>query len=183
MQQKYDLIVFDRDGVINADSPDYIKSPDEWHALPHALHALARLYKAGYKLVIATNQSGIARKLFDEKILEKIHKKMLKEIENAGGKIEAIFICPHGPEDNCDCRKPKPGLLIKIGKHFHLAPSRILTIGDSLRDIQAAKTFGAKAVLVLTGNGKKTLEGATKSDLEGVEVYANLNELVDYLIK
>ncbi|EKE00682.1 MAG: Histidinol-phosphate phosphatase [uncultured bacterium] len=173
----FKLIVLDRDGVINEDSPFYIKSPDEWHAIPGSLEAIAKLNRLGYKVAIATNQSGIARNYFTVETLNLIHKKMLAQVAEKGGRIDGIFICPHGPEDNCDCRKPKTGLLLQAARQFNIAPEEMLVIGDSMRDLLAAKAYGAKALLVKTGKGEETLKA--KAD---VPVYANLLEVVDLFV-
>lgn len=174
----FKLIALDRDGVINEDSPFYIKSPDEWHAIPKSLEAIAKLHKHGYKVVVVTNQSGVARHYFTAKTLDLIHKKMLTQIAKVGGHIDDIFICPHGPQDNCECRKPKPGLLLKAAQKFNVAPEEILVIGDSMRDILAAKAFGTAVILVKTGKGAETLE-VEKPD---VPIYADLNDAVDLFI-
>ena len=152
------LIILDRDGVINVDSTEYIKSPNEWHPIPGSLLAISRLNQAGYKVVVATNQSGISRKLFKPEDLEAIHKKMQDELTSLGGHLDGIFICPHGPHDDCECRKPKAGLLWQISRTFNIPPEKILSIGDSMRDLESAETFGCKFILVLTGNGENTLK-------------------------
>ena len=150
------LIILDRDGVINHDSDAYIKSPEEWRALPGSLEALARMSQAGYRVVVATNQAGVARGLFDLATLGAIHTKMHQAVIQAGGRIEAIFFCPHSPDAGCDCRKPKPGMLIEILKRFKVAPRDVFVVGDSLRDLTAAEAAGCVPVLVLTGKGKAT---------------------------
>ena len=152
------LIILDRDGVINHDSDAYIKSPEEWRALPGSLEALARLSQAGFRVVVATNQAGVARGLFDLATLGAIHTKMHQAVIQAGGRIEAIFFCPHSPDAGCDCRKPKPGMLVEIFKRFKVAPREVFAVGDSLRDLHAAEAAGCVPVLVLTGKGKATLE-------------------------
>lgn len=178
----FKLIVLDRDGVINEDSPFYIKTPDEWCAIAGSIAAIVKLQRHGYKVAIATNQSGIARHYFTAETLVLIHKKMIVEIEAAGGhfNVDDIFICPHGPEDNCECRKPKPELLLRAARQFNVNPTEMLVIGDSMRDIAAAKACGAAAVLVKTGKGEQTLKQAENID---VPVYADLAEAVDMLIK
>lgn len=152
------FIVLDRDGVINFDSPDFIKSPEEWIPIPGSLAAIARLNQAGYKVAVATNQSGVARGLYDLKMLEAIHEKMRRLLKDENGYVDGIFFCPHGPEDNCDCRKPKPGLIEQIAEHFNfnIKETEVWCIGDSLRDLEAAYSAGGKPVLVLTGNGQET---------------------------
>lgn len=151
------LVVIDRDGVINEDSPAYIKSSDEWHPIAGSLEAIALLNQAGFTVAVATNQSGIARGLYTEKTLQTIHEKMHLAAQNAGGKIDSIFYCPHGPEDNCPCRKPNPGLLEQIAEHYGVGLEDVPYVGDSYRDLEAAINAGAKPILVLTGNGHKTL--------------------------
>jgi D-glycero-D-manno-heptose 1,7-bisphosphate phosphatase len=151
------LIVLDRDGVINYDSENFIKSPDEWRPVPGSLEAIARLNHAGYRVVVATNQSGIGRGLFDMGMLNTIHEKMHKALAHAGGRVDAIFFCPHTADAKCDCRKPRAGMLLEIGKRFNTELTEVPCIGDSLRDLQAAEAVGAQPMLVLTGKGEKTL--------------------------
>ena len=150
------LIILDRDGVINFDSAQFIKSPDEWKPIPGSLAAIARLNQSGYRVVVATNQSGVGRGLFEMDTLNAIHEKMHKALAQAGGRIDAIFFCPHTSADNCACRKPKPGMLHEISKRFNTNLTDVPAIGDALRDLEAAVTVGAKPILVLTGKGKKT---------------------------
>ena len=151
------LIVLDRDGVINYDSDQFIKSPEEWRAVPGSLEAIARLNHAGYRVVVATNQSGIGRGLFDMAMLNSIHEKMHKALGHAGARLDAIFFCPHTADAKCECRKPKPGMLAEIGKRFNSELTGVPCVGDSLRDLQAAEAVGAQPMLVLTGKGEKTL--------------------------
>ena len=151
------LIVLDRDGVINYDSEHFIKSPDEWRPVPGSVEAIARLNHAGYRVVVATNQSGIGRGLFDMGMLNTIHEKMHKALAHAGARVDAIFFCPHTADSKCECRKPKAGMLIEIGKRFNAELTAVPCIGDSLRDLQAAEAVGAQPILVLTGKGEKTL--------------------------
>jgi D-glycero-D-manno-heptose 1,7-bisphosphate phosphatase len=151
------LIVLDRDGVINHDSAHFIKSPDEWRPIPGSLEAIARLNHAGYRVVVATNQSGIGRGLFDMATLNLIHEKMHKALALAGGRVDAVFFCPHTGDSDCECRKPRPGMLREIGQRFAIDLADVPVIGDSLRDLQAAEAVGAKPMLVLTGKGEKTL--------------------------
>ena len=152
------LVILDRDGVINHDSNQYIKSPEEWKPIPGSLAAIARLNQAGYRVVLATNQSGIGRGLFETDALLAIHEKMNKALALAGGRIDAIFFCPHNNEDQCDCRKPKPGMFREIAARFNTDLSGVPAIGDSLRDLQAAVAAGAQPMLVLTGKGRKTVD-------------------------
>lgn len=154
MNQRY--VILDRDGTINVDSDDFIKSANEWLPLPGSLEAIALLNQHGYKTVVISNQSGIARGLFDVATLEAIHAKMRQMASDAGGEIAAIYYCPHGPHDVCACRKPKDGLFRRFAADTGADLSQIYAIGDSLRDLQAAESAGARPVLVKTGKGAKT---------------------------
>jgi D-glycero-D-manno-heptose 1,7-bisphosphate phosphatase len=151
------LIVLDRDGVINYDSTQFIKSPEEWRPIPGSLEAIARLNHAGFRVVIATNQSGIGRGLFDMAKLNEIHEKMHKALALAGGRIDAVFYCPHTADAQCECRKPKTAMLKDIGVRYGVDMTGVPCIGDSLRDLNAADAVGAQPMLVLTGKGEKTL--------------------------
>jgi D-glycero-D-manno-heptose 1,7-bisphosphate phosphatase len=151
------LIILDRDGVINQDSEHFIKSPDEWRAVPGSLEAIARLNHAGYRVVVATNQSGIGRGLFDMAMLNAIHEKMHRALAHAGARVDAIFFCPHTADARCECRKPRPGMLVEIGKRFNAELTGVPCIGDSLRDLVSAEAVGGVPMLVLTGKGEKTL--------------------------
>ncbi len=166
------LLILDRDGVINEDSPGYIKSPDEWIPIPGSLDAIARLKRAGFLIAVASNQSGIARGLFTADTLAQIHEKMLREITAAGGEIAGIFICPHGPGDDCDCRKPRPGLYRQAAAAFSRDLAGVPVIGDSLRDLDAAVAVGAQPILVLTGKGAATF--AAGGLPQGTEVFPDL---------
>ena len=152
------LIILDRDGVINQDSDLYIKSAEEWVPLPGSLDAIARLNQWGYRVVVCTNQSGIGRGLFETDTLIAIHDKMNKALLQVGGRIDAIFFCPHTNDDGCDCRKPKPGMLKEIAARFNADLAGVPAIGDSLRDLKAAAAAGAQPMLVLTGKGRKTVD-------------------------
>ena len=173
------LIILDRDGVINHDSADFIKSPAEWEPIEGSLEAITRLNHAGYRVVVITNQSGIARGLFDVDTLTNIHRKMRRMLAQVGGKIEAILYCPHGPDDNCSCRKPQGGAYTELAHRLRIDLSNIPAVGDSLRDLQAAQAVGAKAILVITGKGIKTLE---KGIPNGVTVFDDLAAVVDNLL-
>jgi D-glycero-D-manno-heptose 1,7-bisphosphate phosphatase len=151
------LVILDRDGVINRDSEQFIKSPDEWRPIPGSLEAIARLNHAGFRVVVATNQSGIGRGLFDMATLNAIHEKMHRALALVGGRIDALFYCPHTSESQCDCRKPKTGMLQEIGMRLGVDLTGVPSIGDSVRDLQAAEAVGAQPMLVLTGKGEKTL--------------------------
>ena len=175
------LVILDRDGVINYDSDVYIKSPEEWIPIPGSLEAIARLTQSGFTVTVATNQSGVARGLFDRATLESIHRKMTAAAEAKGGRLAGIFYCPHGPDDRCDCRKPKPGLLRQIEKHFGQSLTDVPSVGDSLRDLQAAQAVNARPILVCTGKGKETLQ--QMSNNQHVEVFADLAATADFLIQ
>lgn len=150
------LIILDRDGVINHDSNAYIKSPEEWHPLPGSLDAIARLTHAGWRVVIASNQSGVGRGLFSADTLNSIHHKLREQVFAAGGRIDAIFVCPHTPTDGCQCRKPLPGMFQDIAQRYDINLSGVPAVGDSLRDLQACSEVGCSPWLVLTGNGGTT---------------------------
>ena len=166
------LVILDRDGVINFDSEQFIKSPEEWRPIPGSVEAIARLTQAGYRVVVATNQSGVGRGLFDMTTLAAIHDKMHRAVSQAGGRIDAVFYCPHGADSTCKCRKPSPGMLVDIGERFNTALDGVPTVGDSLRDLQAAVAVRARPILVLTGKGTRTREAGGLP--EGTEVYADL---------
>lgn len=174
------LVILDRDGVINEDSDEFIKSPDEWKPLPGSLEAIAQLTNAGWRVVVATNQSGLSRKLFDIDTLNAIHDKMYNMVNEYGGVIDAVFFCPHGPKDNCDCRKPKPGMLEQISQRLRVKLDGVPVIGDSLRDLQAAQAIGAQPVLVRTGKGTKTLYSS--EGIEDVPVYCDLKQAANALL-
>ncbi len=174
-------LILDRDGVINEDSDDYIKSPAEWKAVPGSLKAIARANRAGYRVIVVTNQSGLARGLFDIDALNAIHLKMHKKLAKVGGKLEAILFCPHGPDDHCDCRKPLPGMLHQIRDRLNISLEKVSVVGDSYRDLEAARAAGAKPVLVRTGKGEKTLS-AEENDLSDVDIYNDLDAFVTDLL-
>jgi D-glycero-D-manno-heptose 1,7-bisphosphate phosphatase len=166
------LIILDRDGVINYDSDQFIKSPDEWKPIPGSLEAIARLNQDGYRVVVATNQSGIGRGLFDMPTLNAIHDKMHKSLAQVGGRIDAIFFCPHTNDADCSCRKPKSGMMLEISARYGVGLADVPAVGDSLRDLEAAARLGATPYLVLTGKGNKTKE---KGGLpEGTLIYPDL---------
>ena len=174
------LVILDRDGVINQDSPEYIKSPAEWRPIPGSLEAIARLNRAGYRVVVATNQSGVGRGLFDVETLNAIHERMRSQLAELGGSVDAIFFCPHRPQDDCDCRKPKPGLLLEIAARLRVSLAGVPAIGDSYRDVEAALAAGARPILVRTGKGRRTL--AERGHPIGVPVYDDLAAAVSDLL-
>jgi len=152
------LLIIDRDGVINHDSAAFIKSPEEWRPIPGSLEAIARLSKAGFRIAVATNQSGVARGLYDVPTLHAMHAKMHRLVNEAGGHIDAVFFCPHHEDANCECRKPRPGMIFEILRRFEIEPSRSCMIGDRLSDLQAGHSAGCRTILVLTGVGQQTLK-------------------------
>ncbi|MBU1190948.1 MAG: D-glycero-beta-D-manno-heptose 1,7-bisphosphate 7-phosphatase [Gammaproteobacteria bacterium] len=176
------LVILDRDGVINEDSDAYIKSPEEWIPIPGSLEAIARLNRADYKVVVASNQSGLARGLFDFDTLNRIHEKMHRALAEVGGSIDAIFFCPHGPDDKCACRKPKIGLFHDIARRMGVSLRGVPAIGDSLRDLQAAESVGAQPILVLTGKGQQTLKQLGPESESGIPVFDNLAASIDCLL-
>ena len=175
------LIILDRDGVINYDSASYIKSPEEWKPIPGSLEAIALLNQAGYQVVIATNQSGVGRGLFEMATLNAIHDKMHRALSQIGGRIDAIFFCPHANDAGCSCRKPKPGLLEEIARRFKVSLKDVPSIGDSLRDLEASVAVGAQPILVLTGKGKKTLDEGNLP--AGTHVFGDLAEAVKAILR
>ena len=174
------LIILDRDGVINVDSDQFIKSPEEWKPIAGSLQAIARLNQAGYRVVVASNQSGIGRGLFDMATLNAINDKMYTALAQVGGRIDALFYCPHPAEANCSCRKPKPGMFDDIARRFNTSLAGIPSIGDSLRDMQASAAAGAQPVLVLTGKGAKTMAAGGLPD--DTQVYDDLAAAVRAMI-
>ena len=152
------LIILDRDGVINADSEQFIKSPDEWKPIPGSLEAIARLNQWGWRVVVASNQSGVGRGLFGMDTLNAINDKMVRSLAQVGGRLDAIFFCPHAADSTCECRKPKSGLFQQIAERFNADLTGVPCVGDSLRDLQAGVSMGCEPYLVLTGKGMKTRE-------------------------
>ena len=175
------LIVLDRDGVINVDSASFIKSPAEWKPIPGSLEAIARLHQAGYRVVVATNQSGVGRSLFDMDTLNAIHQKMHQAVALSGGRIDAVFFCPHTADAGCECRKPKAGMFRRIASCFNVDMTGVPAVGDSLRDLQAAAKVGATPYLVLTGKGEKTrADGGLP---EGTQAFPDLAAVVEHLLE
>lgn len=173
------LVILDRDGVINHDSDAYIKTPDEWRPIPGSIEAIARLSQAGLRVAVATNQSAIARGLVDPPTLAAIHSRMQRAVQDAGGRIDAVFFCPHGPDDGCECRKPRPGMVLEILRRFRVDPEDALLAGDSLRDLQAARAAGVRAALLLTGKGRRACgDGGLP---EGTQLFASLAEFATAL--
>lgn len=176
------LVILDRDGVINRDSSDFVKSAAEWIPLQGSISAIATLSRAGYTVAVASNQSGLARGRFDRNALRAMHRKLRKLVAAEGGHIDRIAVCPHGPDDGCDCRKPAPGLLLRLARHYRSDLAGIPVIGDSLRDLQAAASAGARPILVRTGNGRAT-ERALDGELAATEVFDDLAAAASALLR
>ena len=174
------LVILDRDGVINEDSDDYIKSVDEWKPIPGSAEAIARLSRAGYLVAVATNQSGIARNYFSLDTLTAMHDKMESLVKAAGGRIDGIFFCPHGPDDRCQCRKPSPGLIIQIEQHFSQSAAGAFIVGDSKRDLEAGLAKNCTPILVRTGKGQRTLDKGL--DIGNLVVVDDLQAAVTYIL-
>jgi D-glycero-D-manno-heptose 1,7-bisphosphate phosphatase len=181
------LIILDRDGVINHDSDNYIKSPDEWQPIDKSCEAIARLTHAGWSVAVATNQSGIERGLFDINTLHAIHNKMMDAVADAGGRIDGIFFCPHAPNSGCQCRKPATGLYRDIATRFGKSLHDVPVVGDSLRDLQAAQAMGYAPYLVKTGKGERTLASAAQDPAKALPhdtlVFDDLFSVVDHLLR
>jgi D-glycero-D-manno-heptose 1,7-bisphosphate phosphatase len=181
------LVILDRDGVINEDSDNYIRSVDDWQSIPGSIEAIAQLSRAGFTVAIATNQSGLGRGYFEPTVLESIHRKLRQLVEDAGGRIAGIFYCPHLPQDECACRKPATGLIKAIEQELELSAVGAPFIGDSLKDLQAARAHGCMPNLVKTGKGQKTLatlQGAQPgvTDPETIPVYADLADATHHIL-
>ena len=174
------LVILDRDGVINQESANFIKNPNEWIALPGSLEAIALLNQSGFRVILATNQSGVGRGLYDMATLNAIHDKMHRALAQVGGRIDALFYCPHTADDNCSCRKPKTGMIEDIARRFSVDLSEVFAVGDSLRDLQAFAEAGCKPILVRSGKGEETL--AQGSLPANTLIFADLNEAVQHII-
>ncbi len=177
------LVILDRDGTVNQDSDDYVKSPDEWTPLPGALEAIARLNHAGWHVVLASNQSGLGRGLFDVSTLNAMHAKMHALLATVGGRVDAVFYCPHAPDEGCHCRKPEPGLFEQIGERYGIDLHGVPMVGDSARDAVAAMAAGCEPHLVLTGKGA-AYRGRTLPDSfpKETQVHADLAAFADFLL-
>ncbi|HQX05411.1 MAG TPA: D-glycero-beta-D-manno-heptose 1,7-bisphosphate 7-phosphatase [Zoogloea sp.] len=173
------IIVLDRDGVINFDSDQFIKSPEEWKPIPGSLEAIARLNEAGWRVVVASNQSGVGRGLFDMDTLNAINEKMTKALGQVSGRLDAIFFCPHAADSPCSCRKPKPGMFVGIAARFNVDLKGMPVVGDSLRDLQAGVAVGCRPYLVKTGKGSKTVLDPALP--EGTEIFPDLAAVVAHL--
>ena len=178
------LVILDRDGTINSDSEDFVKSPEEWMPLPGALEAIAQLNQAGWHVVIASNQSGLGRGLFDVASLNAIHAKMYKMLAAVGGRVDAVFYCPHSPEESCNCRKPLPGLFEQIGSRVGVPLKGVPTAGDSSRDLQAGSAAGCEPHLVLTGKSLQYRGGGQPDGLPvGTRFHTDLSAFSDFLLE
>ena len=177
------LIILDRDGVINHDSDQFIKSPEEWQPIDGSLDAIAFLTQAGYTIAVATNQSGIARGYFNVQTLNEMHSKMHKLVRQAGGEISGVWFCPHTADSNCDCRKPKPGMVLDILDRFQAQASETYLVGDSLRDLQAIASAGGKPILVRTGKGMKTLAQDSENLPQGTQIFDSLLDFAVHLVR
>jgi D-glycero-D-manno-heptose 1,7-bisphosphate phosphatase len=177
------LVILDRDGTINEDRDDYVKSPEEWQPLPQALEAIARLNHAGWHVAVVTNQSGLGRGLFDVATLNAMHAKMNKLLAAAGGRVDAVFYCPHSPDEACGCRKPLPGLFEQIGERYGIDLQGVPCVGDSLRDLQAGHAVGCAPHLVLTGKGEQFRQRELSPAFPaGTRVHNDLSGFVDWLL-
>ncbi|OIQ00846.1 MAG: histidinol phosphate phosphatase [Zetaproteobacteria bacterium CG2_30_46_52] len=181
--KKLKLVLLDRDGVINFDSPDYILSPDQWQPIPGSLEAIALLKDAGLFVAICSNQSGLGRGMMSQDMFEAIQNKMVAATQTAGGSFDVISYCPHNPEAGCDCRKPKAGLLLQVLRELGVNPDEAVMVGDSLRDVQAAIAAGVSAVLVSSGYGDaQSIWQKAQALQPGIKMYDNLASYVETLL-
>lgn len=176
------LLILDRDGVINRDSAQFVKNTDEFQPLAGSIDAIATLHRAGFTVAVASNQSGLARGLFNRHSLRAMHRKLRRLVASSGGRIDRIVVCPHGPDDGCRCRKPAPGLLLRLARHYRVSLDGVPAIGDSLRDLEAARAAGATPILVRTGNGRST-EASLPAALRDIEIFDDLASAASALVK
>lgn len=179
---RYKAVILDRDGVINLDSDDYIKSPEEWIPIEGSIEAMASMQQAGIQLAIATNQSGIGRGFYSEDTLNAMHQKLEALLRGQGATLPPIFHCPHLPDDGCHCRKPRPGLLSNALEQLGVNANQCIMVGDSLRDLEAANALNMDSVLVKTGKGKRTLDKQPQLKAQ-YQVYENLAEFSKNLLE
>jgi D-glycero-D-manno-heptose 1,7-bisphosphate phosphatase len=180
------LVILGRDGILNVYRDDHVKSPDEWEPIPGALEAVARLNHAGWHTVVATNQSGIGRGMIDMASVNTVHQHMMRRLAEVGGRLDAVFFCPHTPEDNCDCRKPKPGLMKQIAQRYGIELRTVPMVVDTLRDLQAARTAGCEPHLVRTGRAAGLTDAQVVEIVQQVpmtEVHDDLSDFVDFLLE
>jgi D-glycero-D-manno-heptose 1,7-bisphosphate phosphatase len=174
------LVILGRDGVINQCAAPYVRSPDEWRPIPGSVEAIARLHQAGYRVLVTTNQSGIGRGILGTADLSRIHLKLCQAVEAAGGRVDGIFFCPHQPQDECNCRKPRPGLFLDIARRLNISLADVLVVGDAPRDVQAARAVGAKPILLRSGDPPPI--GDIAAELADVPVFPDLAAFVDDLL-
>ena len=180
------LVILGRDGILNVYREDHVKSPDEWEPIPNALEAVARLNHAGWHTVVATNQSGIGRGMIDMASVNTVHQRMMQRLAEAGGRLDAVFFCPHTPEDDCDCRKPKPGLMKQIAQRYGIELRTVPMVADTLRDLQAAHAAGCEPHLVRTGRAAALTDKQVVEIVQQVpmtEVHDDLSDFVDFLLE
>jgi D-glycero-D-manno-heptose 1,7-bisphosphate phosphatase len=180
------LVILGRDGILNAYREDHVKSPDEWEPIPNALEAVARLNHAGWHTVVATNQAGIGRGMIDMASINAVHQRMMQRLAEVGGRLDAVFFCPHTPEDNCDCRKPKPGLMKQIAQRYGIELRTVPMVADTLRDLQAARIAGCEPHLVRTGRAAALTDAQVVEIVQQVpatEVHDDLGDFVDFLLE
>jgi len=180
------LVILGRDGILNVYREDHVKSPDEWEPIPNALEAVARLNHAGWHTVVATNQSGIGRGMIDMASINSVHQRMMQRLAEAGGRLDAVFFCPHTPEDDCDCRKPRPGLMKQIAQRYGIELRTVPMVADTLRDLQAAHAAGCEPHLVRTGRAAALTDKQVVEIVQQVpmtEVHDSLSEFVDFLLE
>ena len=180
------LVILGRDGILNVYREDHVKSPDEWEPIPGALEAVARLNHAGWHTVVATNQAGIGRGMIDMASINTVHQRMMQRLAEVGGRVDAVFFCPHTPEDNCECRKPKPGLMKQIAQRYGIEPRTVPMVGDTLRDLQAARAAGCEPHLVRTGRAAALTDAQVVEIVQQVpmtEVHDDLSDFVDFLLE
>ena len=185
MQPVVKLVILGRDGILNEFRDDHVKAPDEWFPVPGALEAVSRLNHSGWHVVVATNQSGIGRGMIDMASVNAVHAHMNKQLMAVGGRVDAVFFCPHTPEDLCDCRKPLPGLIRDIGKRYGIDLKQVPMVGDTLRDLQAAHAAGCEPHLILGGRAALLDAGSVQSMLDlvpGTRAHAGLAEFAEYLL-
>ncbi len=186
MQPILKLIIMGRDGILNQFREDHIKAPEEWVAVPGALEAVSRLNHAGWHVVVATNQSGIGRGMIDMAAINAVHVHMMSQLQALGGRIDAVFFCPHAPEETCDCRKPQPGMLLDIGRRYGVDLAQVPMVGDTLRDLQAAQAAGCEPHLVRAGRAAAMDAEQVASLVEqvpGTIVHRDMQELATYLLE
>jgi len=180
------LVILGRDGILNVYRDDHVKAPEEWQPLPGALEAVARLNHAGWHTVLATNQSGIGRGMIDMASVNAVHLHMMQRLAAVGGRLDGVFFCPHTPEENCDCRKPKPGLMRQIGQRYGIDLRTVPMVCDTLRDLQAAQAAGCEPHLVRSGRAADlddAQQAGIVAQVPGAEVHADLGGFVDFLLQ